>query len=337
MNVLLSSVGRRSYLVRYFQEALAGKGRVVVTNSVSDAPAMRMADRVYVVPNASEDGYIQRMLEICRTEHIGLLCSLHDWEAPFLAAHAEAFRAIGVRPMISSPEVIRICLDKALTATFCAEHQIRFPKTYTSVEQALAAIGRGEVAYPLMVKPACGQGSIELYRVQDEEELRVLFRLASKRIQQYAANGLLASDSGSEILIQEMIQGTEYGLDVVHDLDGRFAACLVKRKLAMRAGETDAAETMESSELAAFGRKIGEALGHIGMLDVDVMVDEKGPCLLELNPRFGGHYPFSHMAGANVPAALVAWAEGRTPEPQWLCVKPAIRYAKDIALVKLST
>jgi carbamoyl-phosphate synthase large subunit len=337
MNVLLSSVGRRSYLVRYFQEALAGRGRVVVTNSVTDAPAMRMADRAHVVPNASEDGYIQRMLEICQAERIDLLCSLHDWEAPFLAANAEAFRAIGVCPMISRSEVIRMCLDKGLTGLFCAEHQIRFPKTFTSVEQAVAAIGRSEVAYPLMIKPACGQGSIELYRVQDEEELRVLFRLASKRIRQYAANGLLASDAGSGMLIQEMIQGIEYGLDVVHDLDGRFAACLVKRKLAMRAGETDAAETIESPDLTAFGRKIGEALGHIGMLDVDVMVDEQGPCLLELNPRFGGHYPFSHMAGANVPAALVAWAEGRMPEPQWLRVEPGVRYAKDIALVKLST
>lgn len=336
MNVLLSSVGRRSYLLRYFQEALAGKGRVVVTNSVSDAPAMRIADRAYVVPNASEAGYIERMLEICQAEKIGLLCSLHDWEAPFLATNAEAFRAIGVRPMISSPEVIRICLDKGLTASFCAQHQIRFPKTYTSVEEAVAAIRRGDIVFPLMIKPACGQGSIELYRAQDEEELRILFQLASKRIRQYAANGLLASDSGGGMLIQEMIQGVEYGLDVVHDLDGRFAACLVKRKLAMRAGETDAAETVESPELAAFGRKIGDALGHIGMLDVDVMVDEQGPCLLELNPRFGGHYPFSHEAGANVPAALIAWSEGREPDPVWLSVKPGIRCSKDICLVRIS-
>jgi carbamoyl-phosphate synthase large subunit len=335
MNVLLSSVGRRSYLVRYFQEALAGRGRVVVTNSVTDAPAMRMADRAHVVPNASEDGYIQRMLEICQAERIDLLCSLHDWEAPFLAANAEAFRAIGVCPMISRSEVIRMCLDKGLTGLFCAEHQIRFPKTFTSVEQAVAAIGRSEVAYPLMIKPACGQGSIELYRVQDEEDLRVLFRLASKRIRQYAANGLLASESGG-VLIQEMIHGTEFGLDVVHDLQGRFAVCLVKRKLAMRAGETDVAETVDRPDLAAFGRRIGEALGHVGMLDVDVMVDEQGPCLLELNPRFGGHYPFSHESGANIPAALVAWAEGREPEVAWLKVKPGVRCGKDIVLVPLA-
>jgi carbamoyl-phosphate synthase large subunit len=140
----------------------------------------------------------------------------------------------------------------------------------------------------------------------------------------------------SGLIVQERIFGEEYGLDVVHDLKGRFAACFVKRKLGMRAGETDAAETVDSPELVAFGRLIGERLGHIGVLDVDVMVDSSGPCLLEMNPRFGGHYPFSHEAGANIPAALIAWADGLVPDPSWLKVRSGVRCCKDISMLRVA-
>jgi carbamoyl-phosphate synthase large subunit len=336
MNVLLASVGRCSYLVRYFQFALQGRGKVVATNSIMDAPAMLSADRAYVVPTAADDTFLARMLEICEREEIGLLCSLHDWEVPFLAAHLEVFERIGVRMAVSRPEVIQTCLNKEHTARFCTEHGVRFPRTYASVSDALAAVDQGLIRFPLMVKPGCGQGSIELYRVQDAHELEIFHAHATKRIKAYAANGLLDAESGG-VLIQEMIHGTEFGLDVVHDLQGRFAACFVKRKIGMRAGETDVAETVDNPDIESFGRRIGQALGHVGMLDVDVMVDEQGPCLLELNPRFGGHYPFSHEAGANIPAALIAWAEGREPDASWLRVTPGIRCGKDIAMVRLGS
>lgn len=335
MNVLLTSVGRRSYLVRYFQSALRGRGKVVATNSAMDAPAMLSADGAYVVPIASDDRFLDRMLDICHIERIGLLCSLHDWEAPFLAAHLEEYERVGVQMAVSNSVVIQTCLSKWQTAKFCAKHQLRFPCTYSNVQDALTAIKNEVIRFPLIIKPACGQGSIELYRVQDAHELEIFYAYATTKLKNYAANGLLDADRGHGVLIQEMINGAEYGLDVVHDLHGRFAACFVKRKLAMRAGETDVAETVNSPELEAFGRRIGQALGHVGMLDVDVMVDEKGPCLLELNPRFGGHYPFSHMAGADIPAAFVAWAEGREPEPAWLRTTPGVRCAKDIALVQM--
>ena len=333
MNVLLTSVGRRSYLVRYFQAALGGRGKVVAANSVAEATGMIAADKAYVIPQASQAEYIEQVLDICRREQIGLLCSLHDWEGPFLAKNLARFEALGVAAVVSSPRVMDICLDKAATVAFCGAQAIRTPRTWTSVADVAAASRAGQARYPLMIKPRCGQGSIELHAADNEGELSVLCDLVEKRLARYASNGLLTGKAGGGLLIQQFIRGPEYGLDVVNDLKGRFAACFVKRKLAMRAGETDAAETVKDEALEALGRKIGERLGHVGVLDVDLMVDERGPCLLEMNARFGGHYPFAHVAGANIPAALLAWAEGRTPESQWLQVRPGIRCFKDIVLV----
>ena len=92
-----------------------------------------------------------------------------------------------------------------------------------------------------------------------------------------------------------------------------FRAVLVNRKLAMRAGETDVAESPRSSDLlAAAGRQLGETLGHVGALDVDVFLDEASCPVLDVNARLGGNYPFSHLAGADVPRAYVRWAHGET-------------------------
>ena len=81
------------------------------------------------------------------------------------------------------------------------------------------------------------------------------------------------------------------------------------------------------------GRAIGRQLGHVGLLDCDVFVGEKGVVVLEMNPRFGGGYPFSHVAGANLPACLVAWALGEPLDPGWLSVQPNVTASKCDRLV----
>ena len=45
MNVLLTCAGRRTYLVRYFQEALRGRGEALARDSSASAPAIIEADR----------------------------------------------------------------------------------------------------------------------------------------------------------------------------------------------------------------------------------------------------------------------------------------------------
>ena len=92
----------------------------------------------------------------------------------------------------------------------------------------------------------------------------------------------------------------------------------------MRSGQTDRAVTVVDPEIERIPRRIGESLGHLGCLDGDLLVTRDGIVVLDLNPRMGGGYPFSHMAGANLPAALVAWVRGETPDPEWFKVRPEV-------------
>jgi len=82
---------------------------------------------------------------------------------------------------------------------------------------------------------------------------------------------------------------------------------------------------------------IGRKLGHIGVLDCDAIVTEDNCYVFDMNPRFGGGYPFSHIAGANLPAVLLAWANGERPDPRWLTVEPNVMASKYDDLVVVDT
>jgi len=125
-------------------------------------------------------------------------------------------------------------------------------------------------------------------------------------------------------LIQKRLCGQEYGLDIVNDLEGHYVCTFVKRKLAMRARRNGSRNYYRSDWLEGIGGVIGRKLGHIGVLDCDAIVIRDKCYVLDMNPRFGGGYPFSHIAGANLPAALLAWANREQPQADWLRVEPNI-------------
>ena len=118
--------------------------------------------------------------------------------------------------------------------------------------------------------------------------------------------------------------GEEYGMDVINDLNGDYVCTFIKRKIRMRAGQTDQAVTVRDDRLEMIGQRIGEKLGHIGLLDCDAFTTKHGCYVIDMNPRIGGGYPFSHIAGANLPAALVAWASGQAPNPAWFNIEPDV-------------
>lgn len=166
------------------------------------------------------------------------------------------------------------------------------------------------------------------------EALELTWKLGAHRLPRL---GLRYGATPSEgLLIQSVLPGQEYGLDVVNDLKGNYCATFVKRKLSMRAGETDRAVTETHPQLAEVGKRIGELLGHRGNLDCDVFYDGKQAYLLELNPRFGGGFPFTAEAGADMLSALIAWVCDEEPPRAWASMRPGVTCSKYDRLVQVS-
>lgn len=329
MNVLLTSAGRRNYLVSYFQDVLAGQGHVFAADADPNAAALQVADKAFVAPKFNDEKYFEFLEDICRRHHVSLLLSLNDLELPLLARRRERLQAIGVTVVVSRPELIDACLDKWSMFLMLSEAGIDTPLTFNTLSDALVALETGMLGFPVVVKPRWGTGSIAIERVNSRDELEWAYNLISRKLEDTILADVSRIDMERAVLIQEYVSGAEYGLDVINDLNGNYVATFVRRKLSMRAGETDKAVTVEFPELEALGGRLSELAKHVAIMDCDVLVTGDGrKSVLELNPRFGGGYPFSHVAGANIPAAIVAWVQGREADPAWFRVKPGVAAAK---------
>ena len=309
MNILFSCVGRRTYLLKYFREQLQDEDIIVGTDMQLSAPALSAANYAKKVPSIYSENYIDKTIEICKKYKIDLLISLNDLDLPVLSKSRCRFDKIGTTLLISSDKVIDTCFDKDKTARFFANIGLNTPKTYVDLSKAKEAIKTGELTFPIVLKPRWGSGSFGIEFPEDIKEMDMAYKFIKKKIKSSCLSEV-SSLSNQEIIFQEYICGKEYGLDILNNLKGEYQFTSVKEKLSMRAGETDKAITVDNKSLRDMGAKIGSALGHVANLDCDILESKGSYYALELNPRFGGGFPFSYEAGANFPGAIISWFKG---------------------------
>jgi carbamoyl-phosphate synthase large subunit len=315
LNVLLTSVGRRADVVSSFRDALRGRGLVVAADSDPHAPALQFADLALVTPQASSPQFVTSVLRACRRHDISLVVPSLEQELPGLALAQDAFAAQQVVLVVASPAVVALCQDKVRAADFLRHLGVSSPTSYLTLTAALEALDAGLLHFPLVVKPRWGTTSLGLELVDDRADLQAVHGLLQRRLARDAYPGVASPALDQAVLVQPRLEGAEFGLDIVNDLSGRYVCTFAKQKLRMRAGQTDRAMTVHDEGLESLGRRIGTALGHVGLLDCDLISTRGGGKVLDLNPRIGGGYPFAHAAGADYPAALLAWAAGELPSP----------------------
>lgn len=308
MNIFFTCAGRRTYLLKYFKEQLNGNGLIIASDMQLTAPALTIADVKEHVPAVYANDYIDVTIDICKKHNVNAIISLNDLELPILAENRKRFEEIGVTLIVSNKEVIDLCFDKYKTAKFLESIGLKSPKTYVNYTNAKMAIEEGKLEFPLVLKPRWGSGSIGIEFVSSIEELEDCYKMLMRKIKKSILS--TASEGDEYILIQEKIDGQEYGMDVMNDLNGNNRAISVKKKLAMRAGETDKAQIVSNNDIEEIGKLLGNHLKHIGNLDVDIFESKGEYYVLELNPRFGGGFPFSYEAGVNFPKAIIEWLKG---------------------------
>ena len=297
INILILSAGTRNKVVQYFRKELAGRGKVYATDCSELAPAVYEADEAILVPRMTEPGYLETILDICREKKITGVFSLIDPLLTLLADHREEFLAVAATPIISSPEAVALSFDKY--QMYLKLTELGFPAARCFMDPAAfeKAVEDGEMHYPVFIKPARGSASININKVSCREEAELLCRL------------------NDDMMIQEFMDGTEYGADVYIDMiSGKVTSIFVKEKIKMRAGETDKSVSVKDGRLFDLIKDFVETIGFCGIIDIDIFKVNGKYYISEVNPRFGGGYPHAYACGVNVPAQIIRNLEGKANE-----------------------
>lgn len=295
MNILILSCGTRNKIVQYFRRTLAGKGNVIVTDMSPYAPAIFEADKYYLVPRITALDYIDIVLDICRKEHICGVLSLIDPELSLLAANKARFAALGVQIIGSDFALCERALDKMEMYRWCTDHGYACAKSYTDKDAFFADVEAGVIDYPVFVKPVRGSASLSISKVYDRETAELLF----------------AHTEG--LMIQEFLNGQEIGADVYIDLvSGQVVSIFTKKKLLMRAGETDKAVSFKDEKLFDLIKRFVNESGYRGQIDIDIFEIDGQYYISEVNPRFGGGYPHAYECGVDHMKLIANNLEGKS-------------------------
>lgn len=294
MNILILSAGTRDKVVEYFKKEIGSDGQVVATDCSNLAPAVYEADKFYLVPRITEPGYLERILEICKKEQIDGVFSLIDPELSLLAKEKDRFLEIGTVPMISPYDLVETCFDKFRMYQMLRRMRIPTGKCFVDKEAFYQALENGEISYPVFVKPVKGSASININKASSKEEIDLLFHLYD------------------DLMIQEYMGGQEYGADVYVDMiSGKCTAIFVKKKIKMRAGETDKSVSYRDEKLFSMLKEFVEQCGFLGVIDIDIFLIDGVYYISEVNPRFGGGYPHAYGCGVNMPKYVLHNLSGK--------------------------
>jgi carbamoyl-phosphate synthase large subunit len=294
LNVLVTAASRRVALVQGFRKALQTmqvRGIVGVTDINPLSPALYFADRAWHAPLATDPDYVDRLLEICQEERIGLLVPTIDDELPIVAASRDRFDAIGVKVACSSVRVAEICGDKFATCAYLRDRGISAARSFLPDDLPSG------MADPLFVKPRFGRGSVHAYSAHDRRQLDFFLSYVEDPV------------------VQEYLDGPEYTIDVLGDFSGRPLAVVPRERVLIRSGVSDRGRTVRDPKLIDLALECARVLPFIGAANIQCRVVDGAPVVFEINPRFSGGIQLTIAAGADFPRLLLALALEREVAP----------------------
>lgn len=285
-NILITSAGRRVSLVQEFKKTALdfSEDIKVFTTDMEPrmAPACHVSDGYFPVSSATSDNYISELLEICKSNGIGIVIPTIDTCLSVLSSNKHLFEENGIHVIVSSQDFVSICCDKRETFNFFAEHNIRCPKQ----------IDVSNPQFPMFAKPYDGSGSNNIHTIMSDDDLSVTIR------------------NNPKLMFMEYIDKNDYKeftVDMYFGRDNRVKYIIPRERIEVRGGEVSKGITRKNYLVDYLKERFENLPGVVGCICVQLFCRERDNDVvgIEVNPRFGGGYPLSFHAGANFPEMIM--------------------------------
>lgn len=210
------------------------------------------------------------------------MTTLIDPEIAVLAKNRDAFEREGVLVLAPSPATAELAFDKAAFARHLADRGIPSVSTFVSAAETEAALERGEIGFPLFVKPRTAVGASG--RTGWKRWRTCVRRFRARR--RWWPRSTWGSD--------------EADVDMYVDaVSGRLVACFAKRKRETRIGGASKTVSFRDDGLFELAGKVASCMEFCGPLDMDLFVRDGSYVVSEVNPRFGGAYLHAYGCGVD--------------------------------------
>jgi carbamoyl-phosphate synthase large subunit len=285
-NILITSAGQRVSLVRAFQKELKRfytEGKVYTVDlNPQLAPACHVSDGYKAIGRVTDANYVQQLLAICKAWDIKLIIPTIDTELAILATNKDLFLANGIIPVVSDISFVTKCRDKRIINEFFTDKGIEIPKP----------IEKSAPTFPLFLKPYDGSLSKDIFLIENESQLT-----------DYHLNN-------EKLMFMEYINPEnfdEYTVDAYYDKKGNLKCAVPRKRIFVRSGEINKGVTSNNEIVTYLESKLSHIEGAAGCLTIQFFFNSVSKRIIgiEINPRFGGGYPLSYLAGANFPKWLI--------------------------------
>lgn len=285
---LFLNAGRRATLLKDFKDSLGVSAKIVAADNWCVAPALFTADKYYLIPKIHDPAYISKVMEICKKEKISAVTTNIDPEIEILAKHRNDFLDNGILPLCPDEKTAQLCFDKYQMFLYLREKGIPTVLTYDSLASFNEGFARGEISFPVFIKPRSGSGSVGAERIRCLEELEDRFKNAKY-----------------DYIIQEFMDCEDCDADVYIDtISHKAVSAVLKKKIETRIGGASKTIAFKDERLFDFIRQICEVFCFNGPVDMDFFYRDGVYYLSEINPRFGGAYLHGYGAGADFPKLI---------------------------------
>ena len=285
-NILITSAGQRVSLVKAFQKEIKkyesdAKVYTVDLNPIL-APACHISDGYRTVKRVTDPNYISELLAICKELAIKLIIPTIDTELLVLAENKQLFLDHGIVPIVSSLEFVKACRDKRIINEFFIENNIDIPQN----------IDKQNLSFPFYIKPYDGSLSKDTFLIKSKEDLTPYhFENEKLMFMEYIDHDL----------------HDEYTVDTYYDKNGDLKCIVPRKRIFVRAGEVNKGVTHRNEIVSYVKERLSHIEGATGCLTMQFFFNQETKRVIgiEINPRFGGGYPLSYLAGANYPQFLI--------------------------------